>query len=232
MKLFKLTTLPLILATSAVSLPVMAAETAQIMVKGSIVPTACSISVAGSADFGNLTENELKEKSKFLNAYQLGYKPVNFDIQCNSAAKVALSTQADIPPSGPSTVGVVSYVNETEKTSRTKTEHLGNLGVIEGHDIGYFTTALVSANLDDKNSELIFSQDNGHDWQAVSGADEHVMYQDGSAFYSWGKDNAPQEATNISGVINISAAIDARFIDDMKEVLNFNSSTTLSLQYL
>ncbi|CAI0997025.1 TPA: DUF1120 domain-containing protein [Serratia fonticola] len=232
MKLFKLTTLPLILATSAVSLPVMAAETAQIMVKGSIVPTACSISVAGSADFGNLTENELKEKSKVLNAYQLGYKPVNFDIQCNSAAKVALSTQADIPPSGPSTVGVVSYVNETEKTSHTKIEHLGNLGVIEGHDIGYFTTALVSANLDDKNSELIFSQDNGNDWQAVSGADEHVMYQDGSAFYSWGKDNTPQEATNISGVINISAAIDARFIDDMKEVLNFNSSTTLSLQYL
>lgn len=232
MKLFNITALSLVLATSAASFSVMAAETAQITVKGAVVPTACSIAVVGSVDFGNLTENELKDKKKELNAYQLGYKPINFDIQCNSAAKVALSTQADTPPSGPSTMGVVSYVSETEKTTKAQTEQYGNLGLFEGHDIGYFTASLVSVTLDDKNSELIFSQDNGSNWQTVSGTADNVMFQDGSSFYSWGKSSAPQDATNIAGVINISAAIDAKLVDNIKEVLNFNTSTTLSLQYL
>lgn len=232
MKLFKIAALTVVVTASAGSLSVMAAETAQIMVKGSVVPTACSISVDGSVDFGHLTENDLKAKGKELNAYQLGYKPINFDIKCNSAAKVAFSAQADTPPSGSSTVGVVTYVSETQKTSDTKAEHFGNLGVLNGQDIGYYTTTLVSATLDDKNAGLISSQDNGTSWKAVSAADEHVMYQDGSAFYSWGKGSTPQDASNISGVINISAAIDAKLVDNMKEVLKFDSSTTLSLQYL
>lgn len=232
MKVFKITALSLAIVTSACSLSVMAEETAQISVKGSVVPTACSISVAGLVDFGNLTESGLKAKQKENNAYQLGYKPVNFDIQCNSLAKVALSVQADTPPSGPTTLGVVSYVSDTEKTARAKTEHFGTLGLIDGKDMGYFTAALVSASLDDKDSGLVFSEDSGSNWQTVSSADEHLMYQDGSAFYSWGKDNTLKDAANIAGVINISAAIDPKFVDSMKDVLNFSASTTLSLQYL
>lgn len=232
MKLFKLTTLPLILATSAVSLPVMAAETAQIMVKGSIVPTACSISVAGSADFGNLTENELKEKSKVLNAYQLGYKPVGFNIQCKSAAKVALSAQADTPVSGNPTIGVVSYLSDTDKALRAEPGQLASLGALEGEDIGYFTVMLASATLDSKDAELISSKNGGSSWSAVSGTAEHLMYQDGSVFHGWGKDAAPQEATNISGIMTVSAALNVKVVEELKDVVNFNTNTTLSLHYL
>lgn len=54
MNMFKITVLTLAIATSASSLTAMAAETAQITVKGAVFPSACAISVDGSVDFGNL----------------------------------------------------------------------------------------------------------------------------------------------------------------------------------
>jgi type 1 fimbria pilin len=231
MKLFKMTVLSLAFATSAASLSTMAAETAQISVKGSIVPTACSISVDGSVDFGNLKESELKEKPKEQNAYQLGYKPVNFNIQCNSAAKVAVSAQADTPVVKAITTGVVSYVNDNDKTTRNDVGQLASLGTVEDKTIGYYTVALASATLDSKDSELLSSQDNGSNWAAVANLDDHLMYQDGSVLHSWGTDT-PLGASNIAGVINISAAISPDVVENMKDTISFNTNTTLSLQYL
>ncbi|MFI8416704.1 DUF1120 domain-containing protein [Serratia sp. NPDC078593] len=232
MKLFKITALSFVFVTSAASLSTMAAETARIMVKGSIVPTACSISVDGSVDFGHLTENELKGKTQEQNAYQLGYKPVNFNIQCDAAAKVALSAQADNLAAGSATIGVTSHVSDTEKSTHTKVGQLASLGQIDGKDMGYFTASLASATLDSTSADLISSQDGGTSWQAISEADNHVMYQDGSVFYGWGKGSSPREATNIAGVINISAAIVPELVENMKDVIRFNTNTTLSLQYL
>ncbi|MEX3003366.1 DUF1120 domain-containing protein [Serratia fonticola] len=231
MKLFKITALSLAFASSVASLSAMAAETAQITVKGSIVPTACSISVDGSVDFGNLKESELKEKPKDHNAYQLGYKPVNFNIQCNSAAKVALSAQADIPVLKAITTSVVSYINDTDKTTRSDVGQLASLGTSENNTIGYYTVALSSAALDSKDTEFLSSKDNGSNWTAVANAEGHLMYQDGSVLHSWGTDT-PQGATNISGVINISAAISPDVVENIKDTVSFNTNTTLSLQYL
>ncbi|MGF6192699.1 DUF1120 domain-containing protein [Serratia sp. 2723] len=232
MNVFKITALSLAFATSAGSFSVMAVETSQITVQGAVFPSACSISVDGSVDFGNLKKNQLAEQSKLQNAYQLGYKPVSFNIQCNSAAKVALSAQADTPISGAITMGVVSHINETENTIRTEPGQLASLGVIDGQDIGYFTIALASATLDSKDAELLISQNNASSWSAVSTAADHLMYQDGSVFHSWGKDTTPQEATNISGVVTISAALNTTVVDELKDTINFNTGTTLSLQYL
>lgn len=226
-----MTVLSLALATSAGSLSAMAAETAQITVKGSIVPTACSISVDGSVDFGNLKESELKDKSKEMNAFQLGYKPVNFNIQCNSAAKVAVSAQADTPIVRPITIGVVSYVNDNDKTTHNDVGQLASLGSVEDKIIGYYTVALASATLDSKDSELLSSQDNGSNWAAVANLEDHLMSQDGSVLHSWGTDT-PLGATNIAGVINISAAISPDVVENMKDTISFNTNTTLSLQYL
>lgn len=232
MKLFKIAALSLAVATSAGSLSAMAAETAQITVKGAVFPSACSISVVGAVDFGNVKKNELREKPKEQNAYHLGYKPVDFNIHCNSAAKVALSAQADNPPAGNITMGVTSFISDTDKTLQSAPGQLASLGVLDGQDIGYFTVAIVSAALDSKNADLISSEDRGSNWQKLSGTSTHVMYQDGSKFYGWGKDSTPQEASDIAGVINISAALDAQIVDTMKDAINFNTSTTLSLQYL
>ncbi|CAM3872876.1 DUF1120 domain-containing protein [Serratia silvae] len=232
MNVFKITALSLVIATSAGSLSAMAAETSQITVKGAVFPSACSISVDGTADFGNLKKNELKEKPKEQNAYHLGYKPINFNIHCNSAAKVALSAQADTPPTGPSTIGITSYISDTEKTLQSLPAQLASLALIDGEDIGYFTVALASVALDGKNAELIFSQDNGGSWQAVSGPRTHVMYQDGSVFHGWGKDTTPQEASDISGVITISAAVYPEIVDKMNDAIRFDTGTTLSLHYL
>ncbi|MCL1027977.1 DUF1120 domain-containing protein [Serratia silvae] len=232
MKLFKMTALSLVFATSVASLSAMAAETAQITVKGSIVPTACSISVDGSVDFGNLTESELKGKKKEHNAYQLGYKPVNFNIQCNSSAKVALSAQADTPVTTSLTASVVSYVSDTDKTIRNDIGQLASLGLVEDKEVGYYSVVLASATLDSKSAEFISSKDGGVNWTAVSNAEGHLMYQDGSALHSWGTETSPQAATDISGVINISAAISPAIVENMKDTISFSTNTTLSLQYL
>lgn len=229
--MFKITVISLVIATSASSLTAMAAETAQIKVKGAVFPSACSISVDGSVDFGNVKKNDLQGNSS-QNAYQLGYKPVSFNIQCSSSAKVALSAQADSPAVGKPGMGVISHINETEKTLRAESGQLASLGQVDGKDIGYFTVALASATLDSQNSELISSQNNGGSWQTVSGVTDHLMYQDGSGLHSWGKGNVPLEATNISGVITVSAALGTAVVDELKDAINFNTNTTLSLQYL
>lgn len=226
-----MTALSLAFASSVASLSAMAAESAQITVKGSIVPTACSISVDGSVDFGNLKESELKGKPKEQNAYQIGHKPVNFNIQCNSAAKVALSAQADTPVLKALTTGVVSYINDAEKTTRSDIGQLASLGTSEDKTVGYYTVALESVTLDSKDTEFLSSKDNGSNWTAVANSDSHLMYQDGSVLHSWGTDT-PQGATNIAGVINISAAISPDVVDNIKDTISFNTNTTLSLQYL
>lgn len=230
MNVFKITTLSLALATSAGSFSAMAVETSQIAVKGAVFPSACSISVDGVADFGNLKKNELEELGRPY--YQLGYKPVNFNIQCTSTAKVALSAQAEIPAPESHLMSVTSYISETEKTLSSTPEQRGSLGLIDGHDIGNFTVALVSATVDGIKSKLIFTPNGKSSWKTVTGVKDYLMSQDGSVLHSWGKDATPQEATNISGVIHISASIDARTVDNMKDSINFNSGTTLSLQYL
>ncbi|CAI1929788.1 TPA: DUF1120 domain-containing protein [Serratia fonticola] len=232
MNMFKITALTLAIATTACSLTAMAAETAQIMVKGAVFPSACAISVDGSVDFGNLKKNELQEQTKNQNAYQLGYKPVGFNIQCKSAAKVALTAQADTPVSGNPTMGVVSYLSDTDKALRAEPGQLASLGALEGEDIGYFTVMLASATLDSKDAELISSKNGGSSWSAISGTAEHLMYQDGSVFHGWGKDAAPQEATNISGIMTVSAALNVKVVEELKDVVNFNTNTTLSLHYL
>ncbi|CAI1527103.1 DUF1120 domain-containing protein [Serratia fonticola] len=232
MNVFKMTALSLALATSAGSFSVMAVETSQIAVTGSVFPSACSLSVDGLADFGNLKKTELAEQSKLQNAYQLGYKSVSFTVQCSSAAKVALSAQADMPISRSITMGVVSHINETENTIRTEPGQLASLGEIDEQDIGYFTIALASATLDSKDAKLISSKNNGSTWSAVSSVADHLLYQDGSGSHSWGENSTPQEATNISGVITISAALDTTVVDELKDTINFNTGTTLSLHYL
>lgn len=232
MKAFKITALSLAIVTSFGSLSVMAAETAQISVKGAVFPSACSISVVGAADFGNLKKNELKEQSKEQNAYQLGYKPIDFTIHCNSAAKVALSALADSPSTGKEPFGVTSYISDTDKTLQSLPGQLASLGQLDDKTIGYFTVALASATLDSKNAELIFSKDHGSSWKSVSGVNDHLMYQDGSAYLGWGKDSTPQAATDIAGVITISAALNTNVVDELKDAINFNTGTTLSLQYL
>lgn len=230
MKMFKITALSLVISASSFS--VMAAETAQITIKGAVFPSACSISVAGSVDFGNVKINELREKHKEQNAYHLGYKPVDFNIHCNSAAKVALSAQADTPPTGSPTIAVTSFISDTDKTLQSAPRQLASLGQLDGQDIGYFTVAIISAALDSNNAELISSENHGSSWQQIGNATTHVMYQDGSRFYGWGKDSTPQEASDITGIINISAALDPIIVDEMKDAINFTSNTTLTLQYL
>jgi hypothetical protein len=232
MNVFKMTALSLALATSAASVAAMSLETSQIAVKGSVFPSACSIAVDGSVDFGTLKKNELAEQSKSQNAYQLGYQPVSFNIQCSSAVKVALSAQADMPIAGKPPMGVVSHISETESTIRTEAGQYASLGEIDEQHIGYFTLALASATLDSKDAKLISSKDNGSSWSAISSVADHLMYQDGSRFHGWGEGTTPQEATNIAGVLTISAALDIKMVDELKDTIKFNTGTTLSLQYL
>lgn len=92
--------------------------------------------------------------------------------------------------------------------------------------------AVISAALDSNNVELIFCENHGGSWQQIDETSTHVMFQDGCRFDGWGKDRAPQEASDIAGIINISAALDTTIVDAMKDAINFNSNTTLSLQYL
>ncbi|CAM3872853.1 DUF1120 domain-containing protein [Serratia silvae] len=232
MKVFKMTVLSFALVASAGSLSAMAAETAQITVKGAVIPAACSISVDGSADFGNLADSAQPRQAKNHMAYHLGYKLISFNIQCDSTVKAALYAQADNLPTAQSPFGVTNYISEIKKTIRTDNGQIASLGLLDDQDMGYFITMLASATLDGESAELMFSKDNGVHWNAVTELDDHVLYQDGSVLHSWGSGITPQEATNISGVIKISAAIDPKVVDELKDAVNFNTGTTLSLQYL
>ncbi|MFI8416700.1 DUF1120 domain-containing protein [Serratia sp. NPDC078593] len=234
MKMFKMTALSFVLITSIGSFSTMAAETSQISVKGAVFPSACSISVDGAADFGILKKNELQGKNNPEDGYQLGYKPINFNIQCNSAAKLALSAQSDLLDSQTSEVNVQSYLNEAESETNSLPEQRASLGVVDGRDIGLFTVLLASVSLNDKSAEILSdNSSHGSNWEVVTTKLGHLMFQDSSIMHSWGStEGIPLEATNISGVINISAALDPKVVDVVKDAIDFNTGTTLSLHYL
>ncbi|GKX62953.1 DUF1120 domain-containing protein [Pragia fontium] len=231
MKVCKSTALFLLFVTSTCSLSAIAAESARITVKGTLAPSACAISIDGSADYGNLKIGELKEQGPEQNGYQLKHKPVNFNIQCSTPAKVAISAQADSQPATKPGFGIRSYFSDTS-TMNSEQQQLGILGMVGEQELGYFTAILASATVDGDDAELIYSDNNGSTWAADSKNVNSLMNQDGTKWHTWGKGLVPQSASNIAGIINISAAVDPKVVDEAKDAINFSANTTITLQYL
>lgn len=235
MKLLNIAKLSLVLAATATcSFAATAAESANITVKGSLVPAACAISVDGSADFGNVKIGELKAQGpgQGLLSYQLIHQPINFTVNCTPAAKVALSAQADSQPASTPNFRIKSYAGESESTINSNLEELGTLGQVGEQDVGYYTATFSSAVVDGSTAEIMSSEDNGVSWTAVKSVQERILKLDGSQWYSWGKGTTPQAVTTVAGVINISAAVDPKVVDEAKDAIAFSTNTTLTLQYL
>lgn len=200
-------------AVSFLSLPALAAESAQVNVKGTLVPTACNINISGIADFGSIVVADIPTNGA------LGSKTVNYSIACNGKTSVAFSAQAD---------------------ELTDNALQGSLGQDNNTSIGYYTINTgTSADVDGESRVILASINNGLTWAStVADASYQNLRLNGSSLTTWGvfSDQGlsliPSTFSNVKGNLNISAFVNKSLADTLTDELSFETNTTLTLRYL
>jgi|GEM_PF-4069082 len=201
-------------AVSFLSLPALAAESAQVNVKGTLVPTACNINISGIADFGSIVVADIATDGA------LGSKTVNYSIACNGKTSVAFSAQADEP---------------------TDNVMQGSLGQDNNTSIGYYTINTgTHADVDGESRVVLASLNNGTTWlSTIADTSFQNLRLNGSSLTTWGtvvsdqsSNGTPSTFSNVNGTLNISAFVNKALTDTLTDKLAFETNTTLTLQYL
>ncbi|WP_414147799.1 DUF1120 domain-containing protein [Erwinia sp. BNK-24-b] len=201
-------------AVSFLSLPALAAESAQVNVKGTLVPTACNINISGIADFGSIVVADIPTNGA------LGSKTVNYNIACNGKTSVAFSAKAD---------------------ELTNNALQGSLGQDNNTSIGYYMINTgTHADADGESRVVLASQNNGVTWlSTITNTSYQNLQLDGSSLTTWGtvasdmhSNGTASTFSNVKGTFNISAFVNKSLADTLTDKLSFETNTTLTLQYL
>ncbi|XGI79116.1 hypothetical protein ACED16_19025 [Enterobacter hormaechei] len=210
------------LALMAGSAPSQAAESATINIKGSVIPTSCSVNVTGSADYGELHSTEVGKADE--KGYALPAKQIPVNVSCGAPMLVALSFQADEVASTASTINlpVIGSINDA---SRNK---VGVLGVNNGKPIGFYALRLSDTGTTNMpRGTVIYSLDSGATWD--SGFTDQTLIALDSTMWV-GNPNTP--VPDYTTMLELSAAIDPKVSVSATDTIEFNTNTTVSLHYI
>lgn len=229
MKLVKLTTLTAAMAMTGMTFSALAAESATLNIKGTVIPASCNVTVTGDVDYGSLQIAELQAAGETNGGYQLGEKSSGFNIACAGSTKVALSFKADSQPASvPAMTPVMSGISEYTVSK------LGVLGQAGGKDVGYYAIISPAAshiNVDDEEQYPLKSLTNGVSWTSPTGNTAYDL--SGTNIYSWGGASGnPVAGKNISGNFKVVAVINPDVANSVTEETKFDANTTLTVRYL
>lgn len=222
-----------VLAVSSAS--VMAADTVDLKVKGTIAPFACvpTLSAGGVVDYGNLTSEALA-----LDDYTtLDVKELDLSIACNGPAKIAIKLMsnrqgsaagAGSEGSGGFAAGPVDLFN-----SGASTTWVAGLGLSDdGAKIGGYAVRLVSDSVlvDAVAVDTISASMAGNSWRLEN---DVSMTVNGRKF-SWADVGTlnPVAVNNLSAKFETQAYINKASELDITKDIALDGSSTLEVMYL
>lgn len=232
-----------ILPIVTASVTAQAAESAVLNVKGTIIPSACNITLSGNADYGTMVKSKLQVDSA-TNAYQLGTKEINYLVSCDSPVKTAISFKGDeVATKNPGYSVKVTSSSDAVVSTGTANQ-LGVLGSVNGTDIGYYvvlpTTNRGSAEgivIDGVTGfSVIKSTDNGSSWINAPTSYASIATLDESTLFSWGNKAdtilSPKPGTTTAGQLAVGVALNPNVVDSLTDSYSFNSNVTVLLKYI
>jgi len=148
----------LLLSFLLASFSVQAADTAELKVKGTITPPACTpaFSGGGVVDYGVIPAKSLSAGRYTV----LAPRQVDFTISCESPIKVAMKISDNRASS--TIAGIAGYVS----SSNSPDFYNFGLGSVSGKNVGGYVLTLSSdSNADGRATSKIFSRDGGASWK-------------------------------------------------------------------
>lgn len=212
-----------------------AAETADLSVKGTIKPAACTptLSGGGIVDFGTISANSLSQTESTV----LPTKYVTLNVTCDAATKVGVKTIDN-------RAGTVStsVAQNTKVIPSYSPSNLYGVGAIDGKNIGAYALRFgATGYAPTADGETVDGMYNNNDWSSstwmsnTKAAAWEGIDQPGNRTFSWGPvgSTAPAAYKTISQPIQIIMGISK--ISDLPALtkeLAIDGSATISIKYL
>ncbi|WP_343554124.1 DUF1120 domain-containing protein [Pantoea sp.] len=228
--------------TIAISLSAANAETdTNLAVKGTLLPLACDINIEGSADYGVIRKDMLKEDAYTL----LDTKEVGLKIHCPASIKVAFRAVngRDGSLAGPFTREPA--MPPSDMLPGLQPTFLVGMGKISENKIGGYNLQLISGSFNDYGDRiepLTLLQGSGSsgsevtDWRIVNGPSYSysLFGANDKRYLSFSKqgNTKPAAIQNVSGRITIQAFINKLSELDITHDFQLNGLTTLEVHYL
>jgi len=217
------------LAALTTSMGAHAADTAELKVKGSVQPSACTLTLSadGVVDMGRIPTSRLD----LIRSTYLGSKLVPLNISCpTGAAKLALKFQDN------RTSSVVAGLIRTIDNGLPDSQAFG-LGTFDGKKIGIYTLEIVEGfqvtKADGTTAKLYSStSSNGTGWYAGQGSDYHMVTR---GLESWGSSQVspePVAVRSLSSKLLVRVIIDELRNLSTKNDIPLDGSATLEMVYL
>lgn len=221
-EMFTVATLAVSLLASSV---VHAADTAELQVRGAILPSAC---VPGFASGGIVDYGTILAKDVPLNANMaLGERNLTFTVTCDNAAKIALravdNRASSIVP------GLLAEKNGAEYTD----SYAFGLGVVAGKTIGVYKVNMsMNVTADNAIVSVLNSIENAP-WFVATSSVNHFR-GDGQIRKSFAAGGAttPSAFKTVSGLLAISAILNKGSDLPLTQEIPLDGSATIEVLYL
>ena len=213
-----------------------AAESVQVNVIGTIIPAACTPSVAGGGiiDYGNIKADTLSaDDYTSLKQMQLG-----FEIQCDAPARIALHAVSDRPGTlaggTEESYGVGVIPIKTFNGAQANWGGAG-LGLDNNTPIGGYAMAILQGTVtaDDNNVTSIFVENDKGIGQWNRSTTGSVLSPRPRAV-SWAAEGelTPVAFTKLNGTLAVEAYINKASELDLTHAIHLDGQTTLEVVYL
>lgn len=222
---------------AATSMPALA-ESVELAVKGTIIPAACTPSITGEINYGNVTAEQLSATDYTM----LDKKEVDFAINCDAPVKVAIKAingQPGTVAGGSSVFADGSQKSPVDLLGMATPQAVG-LGVDEGDkNIGGYAVGLVASGLSADGQGLTVKRDlsgTGSSW-GIPGGDIvslFVLRTGAHSITSWSAlpGANPVAVKDLTGKLAVQAYLNNT--DELKvdKAIQLNGLTTIELIYL
>lgn len=219
-----------VLALSSAS--VMAAETVDLTVIGTIVPAACTpaLSGGGVADYGTIYATDLTPATY----HDLGVKSLNFSIACSAPAKVAIKAVSSRLGSVVSSEaeGTDGFAKAPINLFGASDVYAAGLGLDGTAKIGGYAARLVPATsrADATAVDTIVSEDSGSTWATT--ATPNITSNQQILSWATAGTTAPVSLTALSADLEVNAYLNMPEELDLTKPVSLDGLTTIEVVYL
>lgn len=210
-----------------------AAPAAQLKVTGTIVPSACQLTLSnnGLADYGKIPSTTLQRNAFTI----LGGKDVSFTIKCEAPARVAFTTKSGRGVSAVNKEGALSELADPGITlygvASGKAAAAG-LGLHNDKGIGGYMISLYPPDFKANNNKAkLLSSGDFFKWTVIDGF--YPVFSESIQYFSWSSDGKqPSSHTTFSGFFRIQAYLNKSTELDLSKEVKLDGLATLELFYL
>lgn len=211
-----------LLATA--SMGALAAESADLAVKGTIRPAACDVTLSGdgSVNFGTIASRSLSESA----ATKLPEREITMTISCDAAATVGYQI-VDNRASSASQI-----LNSVDATIAN---NMGfGLGAVDGRNLGAYAIRALPADATGDSGAITGSSRaaDGVTWQPTSTVSNYVAP---ATVYTWSATDGgnPSTFTTVSQILKVTGALNSTAnLPSLSTNVELDGAATISVRYL